>query len=293
MAETSDNSLSGISNLFERFKTEFKGILSESFSLENIATQTLEVDRAARAVAQSFGQGAENISLLKKSMTDSYQEVQRLGHGFDEMYRLQENISNSIGRNIIIADSAYPKLFEMQNVIGVQAEDITSSFKDAGVSLYDTTKQMQDVVDSARAMGVNVEVVSKKVINNLDKLNTYNFRDGVEGLARMASFATATRTDMSQVFAFSEKVYNPEGAIETAAALQRLGVAQSDLLNPLRLMDLSANDPEELQRQVTDLGKSFVELNEKGQFQIMPGEKRRLREIASAMGMQYDQVVKS
>ena len=35
-----------------------------------------------------------------------------------------------------------------------------------------------------------------------------------------------------------------------AAAMQRLGVAQSDLLDPLRLMDLSANDPTELQNQI-------------------------------------------
>jgi hypothetical protein len=50
-------------------------------------------------------------------------------------------------------------------------------------------------------------------------------------------------------------------------------------------MDLSANDPEELQKQMADLGKSFVELDEKGRFQIMPGEKRRMREIAEQLGM--------
>jgi hypothetical protein len=87
-------------------------------------------------------------------------------------------------------------------------------------------------------------------------------------------------------------VFNPEGAIETAAALQRLGVTQSQLLDPLRLMDLSQNDPEELQRQMSDLAKGFVELNEKGRFQIAPGEQRRLREVAEAMGMNYDQLSK-
>jgi hypothetical protein len=57
-------------------------------------------------------------------------------------------------------------------------------------------------------------------------------------------------------------------------------------------MDLSANDPAELQRQMTELGKGFVELNEKGQFQIAPGEKRRMREIAEAMGMSYQELAK-
>ena len=83
----------------------------------------------------------------------------------------------------------------------------------------------------------------------------------------------------SQTLNFAEKVFNPEGAIQAAAALQRLGVAQSDLLDPLRLMDLSRNDPTELQNQIAEMSKQFVQLNEKGQFEIMPGARRQIREL--------------
>jgi len=38
-----------------------------------------------------------------------------------------------------------------------------------------------------------------------------------------------------------------------SAALQRLGVTQSELLDPLRLMDLSINDPGELQNQLVQM----------------------------------------
>jgi hypothetical protein len=57
-------------------------------------------------------------------------------------------------------------------------------------------------------------------------------------------------------------------------------------------MDLSANDPEELQKQISELGRSFVELNEKGRFQIAPGEVRRLKEISKELGIGYNEMVK-
>jgi hypothetical protein len=108
----------------------------------------------------------------------------------------------------------------------------------------------------------------------------------------MAAQATGLRIDMKSTLDFAEKVFDPEGAIETAAALQRLGVTQSDLLDPLRLLDLSQNDPTELQNQLVQMTKQFVELNEKGQFQIAPGAKRQLREISKEIGISYEELTK-
>ena len=101
----------------------------------------------------------------------------------------------------------------------------------------------------------------------------------------MAAHATSLRIDMNKTFEVAEKVFNPEGAIEMAAALQRSGVTQSSLLDPLKLMDLSRNDPAELQRQIAELSKSFVTLNKDGRFEIMSGSQGRLREIAKELNM--------
>jgi hypothetical protein len=91
---------------------------------------------------------------------------------------------------------------------------------------------------------------------------------------------------MEKVFAVTEKVFNPEGAIELSASLQRLGVASSELLDPLRLMDLAQNDPTELQNQIVNMTKDFTRFNEQTKsFEILPGAKRRMREVADALGM--------
>ena len=126
----------------------------------------------------------------------------------------------------------------------------------------------------------------------MDALNKYNFEGGVSGLAKMAAQASLLRIDMSQTLAFAEKVFDPEGAIEMAAAMQRLGVSQSSLLDPLKMMDLAQNDPAELQNQIAQMSKQFVQLGKDGNFEIMPGAKRQMREISKAMGIPYEQLTK-
>jgi len=292
MADETGGILDGLKNFMSEFGSTLVETFKSNFNTAFIIETIQEVDLGAKEVAKSFGLGAESVLEIKKAMADAVKEVAIYGKTFEDIAELQERIGESVGRNIIMSTDNYSKLFSTLQVTGQDATLTLIKLKDAGVSLYNVNTEMQSVIDSAREMGVNANVVSEKVLSNLDKLNTYNFSDGVEGLARMAAFATATRTDMNQVFNFSEKVYNPEGAIQTAAALQRLGVTQTDLLNPLRLMDLSANDPEELQKQISELGRSFVELNEKGRFQIAPGEVRRLKEISKELGIGYNEMVK-
>jgi hypothetical protein len=292
MADETGNPFDGLKGFLEEFGATIAQTLKANFNMAFIVDTIQEVDLGAKEVAKSFGVGAESVLEIKMAMADAVKDVAVFGKTFQDIALLQERIGESTGVNVIMASENYAKLFAAAQVSGQDASRLVTDFKNAGVSLYNVSTEMQSVIDSAREMGVNASVVSEKVLQNLDKLNTYNFSDGVEGLARMAAFATATRTDMNQVFNFSEKVYNPEGAIQTAAALQRLGVSQTELLNPLRLMDLSANDPEELQKQISELGRSFVELNEKGRFQIAPGEVRRLKEISKELGIGYNEMVK-
>jgi hypothetical protein len=57
-------------------------------------------------------------------------------------------------------------------------------------------------------------------------------------------------------------------------------------------MDLGQNDPGELMNQISKMSEKFVQLNKDGRFEIMPGAKRQLREISSALGISYDNLTK-
>ena len=276
---------------FEKLGTAF----AENANPGKFAEIALLVDDKAISIAKSFGQGKENVLELSRAMSAAVTDVTLLGGNFENIATIQKDIASGLGRNLVLTSDSYKGLFAAQQVLegtGRTAKDIALAFKDVGFSVYQSSEQIGKVMNVARSMGVNAQAVSEKVLLNMDALNKFNFSGGVEGLAKMAAQATMLRLDMSKTLKLADDLFDPDKAIELAASMQRLGVANSELLDPLRLMDMAQNDPAELQNQITKMSEQFVQLNEKGQFEIMPGAKRQLREIALALGMNADELAK-
>jgi hypothetical protein len=97
---------------------------------------------------------------------------------------------------------------------------------------------------------------------------------------------------MKSAFAVADDIFSrgPEAAIEISATLQRMGATSGALLDPLKLMDLAQNNIPELQNQLVDLSKQYTVFNEDTkQFEIMPGARKQLNEVAKSLGMSYDE----
>jgi hypothetical protein len=273
--------LKQIENALSSFSKKFE----ENFSADKILSQLIEVDKRAAEMTKSFGVGRDNIESINAGLTQAVTNVTLLGGSFQDVADIQMSVSKDLGRNVILTSETVEKLYATFKVTNVSVENLSKNFKDIGFSSGQISGQMELVVKSARAIGVNAQEVSKQAVSNLSLMNQYNFQGGVEGLAKMAAQAVNLRINVTDIKGAMEKAFNPESAIEMAAAMQRLGVAQGDLLDPLRLMDLSQNDPTELQNQIAQMSKQFVQLNEKGQFEIMPGAKRQMMEIEKEMGL--------
>lgn len=249
------------------------------------------LDEEATAIQNAFGVSKERLGEFKQTIADTSVEIIQFGYDQDETAKLITKTSDALGTTGIVGQEALKELAAAAKVTGQGYDSLATSFRNVGVSVYNVGETMKTVVDYAKSVGVSVAAVSANVVENLDEMNKYNFENGIGGLTKMAAQAARLGIDMGTVFGFAEKIFNPEGAIELAAGLQRLGVASSDLLDPLRAMDLAANDPEELQNELIELTKTFTKFNEKTQqFEIMPGEKRRLREIAQEMNIPIGQL---
>jgi hypothetical protein len=271
---------------------ELAEAFSSNFNIDKIIAEIETLDKKATSVAKNFGVGRESILAIKQGMADAVESVTLLGGNLDKIVEIQQQVSAELGRNVVFQSESYAKLYAATEVSGASAKEIVQSFKNIGVSAYNAASGVQTIIDTSRQLGANAQEVTTKVLSNMNYMNQFTFQGGVEGLAKMAAQATSLRIDMKSTLGFAEKVFDPEGAISTAAALQRLGVAQSSLLDPLKLMDLAQNDPTELQNQIVQMTQQFVQLNEKGQFEIMPGAKRQMMEIAKSMGIPYSELTK-
>jgi hypothetical protein len=255
-----------------------------------------DMENSAISVAKQFGQGRESIANIKASLSDATDSLRDVGVSITKAIevagQLQNDFSKTIGRNSLLTSESFGKLKAMTEVTGQGIGVITKSFADAGMSVLQAGTEMQKVVNASRAIGVDTKEVSRIVLDNLGKTTQFNFQNGVEGMAKMAAQAVNLRIDMDRTLALADKLFDPEQAIDMASAMQRLGVQQSALLDPLKLMDLAQNDPAELQNQIAEMSKEFVKLNEKGQFEIMKGSKRQLMEISQQLGLGKDGLAK-
>jgi len=289
MAGTNQDAKDMLSKMFEDgfkpYMDTFIKYFNTNFDRTSIINILDKIDESSSNIIQTFGVGRERIFDIKSSMGDALSSIYELGGELGNIESIQMEVSNTLKRNLVLTSDSFKDLYALTLVTGKGVGELTSSFKDVGISLYQMTDRVNEALAISQKMGVNGRDVIGAMMNNMDALNKFNFEGGTEGLAKMAAHAASLRFNMRETLNLADKVFNPEGAIQVAAAMQRLGVAQSDLLDPLRLMDLSQNDPAELQKQLEQMSKSFVKMKADGTFEILPGEKRRLMEIESQLGM--------
>jgi len=280
----SGSTISEIKSYTQSLMDQFKDAFLTNFDVSSIKKTLGEVEEGATSVAHIFGQGREQITAIKAAMAEAVTSVTLLGGNFQSILDIQKDISKVLGTNLILNSQSYEKLYATAQVTGQGADSLTKNFKDAGYSVYAIGDQMQKVMDVSRSIGVNGVQVSKQVVENMGAMNQYNFQGGVEGMAKMAAQAVNLRVDMKSTLELANKMFDAEQAINMSAAMQRLGVAQGDLLDPLKMMDLAQNDPAELQNQIAEMSKSFTRLKADGTgFEILPGEKRRMMEISKEL----------
>jgi len=249
--------------------------------------QTLnDYEKFAVQFSSSMGMGRESVVAIKQSFADAVVSVNTLGGDLNDLPGIAESIGKALNRSVIPLKEAYADIYATNQVTSVGTDTLVKGFKDAGFSVYNMSENMTKVVNLARETGMNIKTVSSAVVTNLDMMDKFNFSNGIEGLAKLVTESTKLRVSVDTIEKVLDNAFTPEKAITMAASLQRLGVAQSDLLDPLRLMDMSRNDPVEFQKQIAEMSESFVDFNEQTkQFEILSGAKERMNEVAGALGM--------
>jgi len=277
----SKSGVSGVDNLLK----DIKDILKSNTSSSEISKVVDEMDRAYSSLAKTMGLGRESAQAIKASLGDAYSDVRMLGGEMSDIVSIQKGLVSALGTNVIATKEVFKDIYAAAKVSGQEASVLSEKFIGAGYSMHNIGEETKKIMDTARSLGVSAEAVTKAVLDNMSELDTHNFSGGVEGLARMASTSAGLRVSMSTIMKAVDKAFNPEGAIEMAAAFQRLGVSQSELLDPMRLMNMSQNDPEAFQQSIAKMGASLTELDEKGNIRIAPGSIRKMKELADAAGI--------
>jgi hypothetical protein len=252
-----------------------------------------ELDELSNTIQQNFGLAKGRVSEFKTAIADAAPELAKMGYTQEETTDLIADSMDGLKTSALLSTKTLTEMGAVSKVTGIDVKNLAEDFRSVGISMKDVGEEMKGVTDYARSVGMSVKTISSGVQQNMEKINLYNFDNGVQGLAKMAATSERFGVSMQDTFRIAEDLFSPENAINMAAGLQRLGVASSALLDPLRAMDLAQNDPEALQKEILNLSKQFSTFNEQtGKMEILPGAQRRMREVAKELGISSGEFAK-
>lgn len=260
--------------------------LKNALSPTSITTGVDELISKSQELGNNMGVGKARAAEFRAMIADSVPEMIKLGFSEEKTLEIMQEIPKTLGVNTTLTKETIVEIGSAAKISGTEAGDLANKFKGVGFNLADVGDKMAEVANYAKSVGVNVSAVGKEVVANIGKLNTLNFENGIKGLTKMVAQSQMLGINMDSVLRKGEDLLNPESAIEFSSALQRLGVQSSALLDPLSAMDMALNDPQALQNEMVKVSQQFTRLKADGSgFEILPGAKLQLREVAKSMGM--------
>lgn len=286
----------------DAFKTLVNAPLQVIDSLKTLGNSLLgpwgQADQAASNFAKSMGMSAEAMGRLRKeSISFAYSNNIGINYNtsIEELIKLQGRYANALGRNIALSNQQKEVMVATAKVMGDdKAMDFISKLENFGIGMEKAGQLTTKMFKDAAAHGVSFEQYSKVVTDNLTLVQSYGFKNGIEGLTAMARKAVEMKLDMKEVFAFAEKVNSVEGAITTAASLQVLGGPFATAANPMGMLYEGINDMEGLQDRMITMLSRLGEWNAKeGRVDMDGYEMLRVREAAKAMGVSSESLFTS
>lgn len=242
----------------------------------------------------AFLQGRTRLDEMNDAVSKAAAGVIRLGGDISDVGNTMIGIADGARRNVIATEDQVSKLYAATTILGGSTKELVSKFDDVGISVSQIGTNLENSIEYIQSVGLNAKTVMGDVTGNMEKMNRFQFDGGVQGLAKMAAQASMLKFDMKETFGFADRVLDPEGAINMAAAFQRLGVSVGNLTDPFALMNESINDPTGLQNSLARVGEKYTVFDEKTKsFKINPQGVLILREMEKEANLTAGSLSKS
>lgn len=319
-ADTVNNEFNNLGTTLNDFTEKLKGALDKLASGENLQRTITEMDDSAKKLQKTMASGMVFESAnFREQLLKSYEGVLKMGGTFKDITESVGGLSEGMGKVVFLTNSLVDSgerikksNGEVEIVYRNAAESMVALSKSTGIggkeignmvsefmrfegSQVKSIETMQKISETARKSGLQSKKLLEDVQRQMKNIDSYGFKNGVEGLTKMVAQAQRLRTSVDEIGALSsaQGLWDPEKAIETAANLQMLGGAIGDLGNPFKLMDMGMNDVGKLQDEMTKMAANAFKINEAtGEIEIDPLSRQRLKEQANAFGKSLEEYTK-
>lgn len=288
---------SNISHVFSNIKKDIVGIttnVKQNYGRFKTWSKTFEIDKSIRVSATQMGLLTKQTNSFRDSLDYAGSKTAAFGVGIGELAKLQSEYSDELGRSVMLGQDGLEAIAKISKATGLGAEGaarMAASMEQQGLSAERTSEFVEKTMNDSSKMGINASKVIKNIQANMKMLNRYNFKDGYNGLARMAQTVTKLGVSMEFAAGMADKLFDIEGAVDMTSQLQVMGGAWAKLADPFKLMYMARNDMEGLVEELGKAAESSVHFNKKsGDFEISALEMHKLRKVAEQTGVAYEEL---
>lgn len=262
--------------------------------MKDCVKYNFEFEQAAYDTGKAIGlsqQATENYH--KTMLAYAPKLIQALGLPIEEILNFQKNYSSATGRATLMTQEQMHAFGAMTKLLGEDTTiALTEEMDKLGNSIYETSEQAYKLFSDSSKMGINLSKASAAFVKNMELAHRFNFKNGVDGVRRMTLLSERLKFNLQSVAEAADKMTTVEGAISTAANVQKLGGAFSmNFADPMRLMYESWNDFEGLTERIIDTVSARATFNRKsGEMEMGSLDRRFLQEFAKSLGMNFEDV---
>jgi hypothetical protein len=227
---------------------------------------------------------------FRSEITEAAPVAAGLGISFQELSSSLDEMIVGAGRFTLVNQKTIEDMALTSKFVGTMNELVAMipQFQSISLGVSDTMKVIDKTTKSSLNLGLVSRNVVKELTANLDKLNQFGFKNGIEGMTKLVQKTQQLKMNMSDVLNIADKVMDPDKALEMSANLQVIGGSIGDFNDPIKMMYMATNDVEGLQEALAKSAQSLVTYNqEQGRFQIFGGDIRRAKAMAEQLGMSY------
>lgn len=270
-------------------------------SFEEIVDGTTELTRKNEESFKKLGVqlGYSGDSYAKYMRQISVETAKIFGLEAEQLMQMQSSYINSSGRNVLFDKDDFNDIEAISRVFGVSNQEVSAMMGEMNIfntSIEDGYDMMNDMWHVATKLGLSTTKFSKDLTNNLKLAQKYNFKGGVENMAKLSMWAEKTRFNLSNATNFADKMMsnNIGDIMQTSAKLQVLGGNASIYADPLAMMWEAGNDVGALAKRMSAMiGDVTGTLDsETGETTFGYYEQQRLRAFADITGANYEDLLK-
>lgn len=282
----------------DKISAKLKQFGSSNFGIGASLGYLMQSDKAIKGLTLELGLSGDKSDQLRKNMTGAATYAAKLGASVQDLAKAQSSFSDETNRTASLTEKEFKNITNIGKgtTLGIDAAGkLAAQFDLVGQSVQSTEKYVQGVVDTSERLGINANKVLKVLSQNFKTLNTFTFKDGTKGMAKMVEYSEKFKLDINDSINSAKMARSLEGAIEMASQLNVLG-GEFSKTDPFELLFLSRNDPAKYTKKLADLTKgmaTMVKTEDGFHFDIDAQNQDRLKQASEALGVSYENLAES